>query len=291
MDPKKNHKIFLPILNLGTWTRLNAIKTSVDKILTTFQENEPNLKINILNLGAGFDTMYFLLKQKFNNFKYIEFDYKEINIKKIELIKKSKLLKNTINNSENSEDKFIIKEGSFISEDYFILDCDVIDQNKFSKILSEIPNFDASVPTIVIAECFLVYIKKKTTMSILENISKNFKNLIFIEYDLIGANDNFGREMVLNLLDRGVKLFGYEDVPDSKSQIDRLHTTGFTQVEMISMLEYYEKHIEPSEKNRTKHLELFDEFEEFNLLQAHSCFGYGAKLEEQYEYLYDVLKL
>ena len=68
MEPKKNHKIFLPILNLGTWTRLNAIKTSVDKILTTFQENEPNLKINILNLGAGFDTMYFLLKQKFNNF-------------------------------------------------------------------------------------------------------------------------------------------------------------------------------------------------------------------------------
>ena len=299
MDPKKSHKNFLPILNLGTWSRFYAIKSTLDKILNSFEENEPNLKVNIISLGAGYDTMYFLLKQKFQNFKYIEFDYTEVNTKKIALIQKSNLLKSILTNSHQSE---LINQGdglklkisdtnsNLYSEDYSILDCDITDGDKYLQKLSELPEYDTSAPTIVITECLLVYIKKDVTHLILQNLRKKFKNIIILEYDLIGATDSFGKEMVLNLHDRGIKLFGYEDTPDAKAQRKRFEEIGLVQCEVISMLDYYHTQISPLEKNRTKHLELFDEFEEFNLLQSHACFGYGAKLEEKYEYLYDVLK-
>lgn len=298
MEPKKSHKNFLPILNLGTWSRFYAVKSTLDKILDNFGENDPNLKVNIISLGAGYDTMYFLLKQKFTNLKYIEVDYKQVTTKKIALIQKSNMLKSIITNSdqnmqvdEGDDRNFRIEANSnFYSEDYCILDCDITDSDKFLEKLNQLPGFDKSALTIIIAECLLVYIKKETTYLILENLQKNFENIIVLEYDLIGANDSFGKEMILNLHDRGIKLFGYQDIPDSKAQRKRLEEIGLVQCEVISMLDYYDKQISPMEKNRTKHLELFDEFEEFNLLQSHSCFGYGARLEEKYEYLYDVLK-
>ena len=57
------------------------------------------------------------------------------------------------------------------------------------------------------------------------------------------------------------------------------------------MLEYYDKHIDVKEKHRIEHLEFVDEFEEWRLLQNHSCFGYGTKLEEKFEYINDELKM
>ena len=123
------------------------------------------------------------------------------------------------------------------------------------------------------------------------NLTKNFKNLIFLEYDLVGAKDSFGKEMVNNLIERDVRLFGYEDTPDVKAQTERLIKCGFSKAECVDMLEFYNKFIDQAEKSRIESLEFVDEFEEWNLLQNHSCFAYGVKLDEKFEYLADLIKL
>ncbi len=284
MEHKKTHKNFLPLINLGTWSRVYAVSSKVTNILRSLKENNPEIRANIISIGCGFDTFYFLLKEKFDNFKYYEFDYEDITYQKIEKIKNSNLMKSKLG-------EVTIKSGSLFAHEYSLIACDVTDYDKFNDIICKIPDIDLSLPTIVISECLLVYIKKETTMHMLTNLSKNFKNLIFLEYDLIGPNDSFGKEMVENLLYRDIKLFGYEDVPDIKAQAERLYKAGFTNVEVYDMLTFFNNFIDQSEKERVRHLEMLDEFEEFNMLQNHACFGYGAKLEEKYEYLYDEIQI
>ncbi len=177
------------------------------------------------------------------------------------------------------------------SKKYFLIDCDITDSDNIISTLAKLPEFDFTLPTIIIAECLLVYLSKEISYHLLNKFTTNFKNLIFLEYDLVGANDNFGKEMVLNLLERNIRLAGYEDVPDIPTQTERLLQTGFTNAEVCDMLEYYNSHIDKKEKLRIEQLEFVDEFEEWNLLQKHACFGYGTKLQDEYEYLNNILKL
>jgi hypothetical protein len=289
MVSKKNNKQLIPILNRGTWSRVYSITSSIEKVLKSVKEYNPEIDVNIINLGSGFDTLYFILQNKFDNFKYYEFDYDEIVYKKMELIKKSKTLTDVITQNKKIEIK--IGKGCLTSKNYSLYECDVINYEQFNQIICSIKDLNCSNPTIVIAECLLVYLKKDISESILVNLTSTFKNIIFLEYDLVGAHDNFGKEMVYNLLDRDIKLSGYEDTPDVMSQIKRLTKTGFKQVEVYDMLEYYEKYIDKMEKSRIEHLEFVDEYEEWKLLQSHACSGYGTKLEANYEYINTALKL
>ncbi len=46
---------------------------------------------------------------------------------------------------------------------------------------------------------------------------------------------------------------------------------AFDKVEAITMLEFYNKYADPAERARIEKLEMFDEFEEWNMLQSHYC--------------------
>ena len=50
-------KKMLPMINRGTWARLYSIRQIIQKFLS---ENTQN--VNVVSLGAGFDSTYFWLK-------------------------------------------------------------------------------------------------------------------------------------------------------------------------------------------------------------------------------------
>ena len=211
---------------------------------------------------------------------------------------KSKLLKKVLTGSGNDEEEIAnslanlkISGGNIQAKDFNLIECDIANQDKINLKLNEIPDFDFNALTIVITECVLVYMKKDESYAMLKNLTQMFNNIVFLQYDLVGAKDSFGREMIHNLLERDVKLYGYEDVPDVQAQLARLFECGFVEAEVYNMLEYYNNFIDQNEKKKIDHLEFMDEFEEWNLLQAHACFGYGTKLDASFSYIADVLKL
>jgi len=79
----------LPIINRGTWSRVFAITSTVDKVVNSLKiniENKDQRQLQIINLGAGLDTLYFNLKDKYEdqvNLKFIELDYEQIVQKKV----------------------------------------------------------------------------------------------------------------------------------------------------------------------------------------------------------------
>lgn len=48
-----------PIINRGTWARVQAYREQILKFLTAFQDDEKTK--TIFSLGAGFDTTFFWL--------------------------------------------------------------------------------------------------------------------------------------------------------------------------------------------------------------------------------------
>lgn len=272
MEPNEPHKSFLPLINRGTYTRIYAINSNIKAILNNTPKTE---NINIIILGSGFDTLYFNLKNEgHNNITVYELDYDKIISKKKKLIDQSNKLKPLID-----------------EEHYKLISCDITSISKLKKKLEEnIPQDKKDDLSIIICECILVYIDREKTVEILSTLYNKLKNSIILEFDLIGANDGFGKEMVMNLSTRNIQLKGFEGVPDIKAQIERLQEVGYKEVEFVDMKTVYNKFLSPEERNRINKLEMMDEFEEFDLLQTHACYGYGIQVEEKYKELKKVLK-
>ena len=273
MEKTQEHKLFLPLINRGTFCRVFSINSLIYKIIENIPKEQ---NINFLVLGSGFDTLYFnLMSQKHNNITFLEFDYQTIINKKKKIIENSKLLKD------------------IISDNYHLLSCDITNNSQFKKsIESTISKEKLEDLTIVICECLLVYIDRENTIDMLLTLKNLFPNLIVLEYDLIGAKDAFGREMIDNLKMRNIELKGYEEVPDIKSQIERLKESKLEQVEIVDLLFVYNKMLPKNEIRRIDLLEMMDEFEEFNLLQQHACFGYGLAFKDnKFDKIKELVKL
>jgi tRNA wybutosine-synthesizing protein 4 len=273
MENTIEHKLFLPLINRGTFCRVFSINSLIYKILENIPKEQ---NVNILVLGSGFDTLYFnLMSQKHTNITFLEFDYENIINKKLKIIEKSKILKGVI------------------SDNYHLLSCDITNKSKFKQsIESKITKEKLEDLTLVICECLLVYIEREETIDMLSTLKNLFPNLIILEYDLVGAKDAFGREMIDNLKMRNIELKGFEEVPDIKSQIERLKEIKLEQIEIVDLLYVYNKMIPKNERRRIDLLEMMDEFEEFNLLQQHACFGYGLSFKDnKYDKIKELIKL
>jgi tRNA wybutosine-synthesizing protein 4 len=264
MEPGMNHKKFLPLINRGTYCRVYAINSKLHEILNNFRKLEEykNSKINIIILGSGFDTTYFnLMSEGYKNIEVFEYDYKKIIDKKLQYISKHKQLSEIINKNKNN---------------YHLIDCDITNKKLFSESLSKIKS-DENDLTIVICECLLVYIDKDVTIEMLSNINNTFSNVYILEYDLIGPDDPFGKEMIDNLKNRDINLRGFNEVKNVQDQIDRLKEAKFEDINIVDMYYVYFKLLPIEDRRRIERLELMDEFEELNLLQKHACFGYASK--------------
>ncbi len=55
MEKTQEHKLFLPLINRGTFCRVFSINSLIYKIIENIPKEQ---NINFLVLGSGFDTLY-----------------------------------------------------------------------------------------------------------------------------------------------------------------------------------------------------------------------------------------
>lgn len=228
------------------------------------------------------DSLHFHLKELFplKSFSTIEIDYSDITKEKIKLIKSSKLVKKQfeeLNDSEKISQIISSDKKNFITDNYRLIECDLSDKEKLIKCIND-AGFSKENLTVIIAECLLCYMHSDEIANLLKLFTNKFENCVFIYYDLINPNDDFGKMMIKNLKSyREISLPSYHDCPDIKSHIERMKNSGFENNFCVDMLDYYNNYINESLKKKVSHLEFIDELEEFNLLQMHSCLGISIK--------------
>ena len=247
----------LPIINRGTWSRVHAYQKALFTFMTL-----PGPK-QIISFGSGLDTTYFYMKHKFPAvaLKFIEIDFQEIILKKATLI---------------SKDSILSKMKEEAGDSYSLISCDLRETAKLSEEFKKV-NIDQKVQTLIMTECVLVYMEPEYSQALVNFCGSFFEKAGILNYEMINPHDALGKVMIENVESRGCRLLGLRVVDTLDKQKERFTKGGFTKVEGATMLDFYNKYADQNERKRIEKLEIFDEFEEWIMLQSHYCIVLGIK--------------
>lgn len=256
-----------PLINRGYFTRVTTVDIIVYKFLSVGSNHQ------IVNLGCGLDTLIFKLKEKKQPFsKFVDVDLVPSIHKRIQQMEKHK---DKLESLWGEENHFVINESQTeltISNEYYIRSVDLCDLDNLSELLFDSIGLNKEYPTLFISECVLVYIPVEKSNALIKWCSENFVNSVFTTYEQIKPEDPFGQVMIQNLIDRGCPLLSVEKYPTLESQKQRYIDLGYPFVEIEDMNTIYYEVIDPNEIQRISKIEIFDEFEEYHMMQSHYFF-------------------
>ena len=251
----------------------------------------------IVSLGAGLDTTYFKLKACGMQPKlYAEVDFLAALARKAEAIRRSPVLRELVARdgpsmsatSAGAASSATPSAGSPSSStplalagahDYALVGADMRDLDSFTHALLS-AGVDLSLPILFLSECVLIYMAPSASNAVLGWIARAFTGgSLVLNYEQIHPFDAFGQTMIDNLRARGCDLLGLTSYPTLDAHRARYLSLAFDAHAGWDMNDVYRFYVQPTHKTkRIERLELFDEMEEWNMLQAHYQISVACKL-------------
>ncbi|GJQ09604.1 hypothetical protein GpartN1_g2503.t1 [Galdieria partita] len=265
-----------PLINRGTYARVRAVQMLVERFL---QSTKPYGKRQIINLGAGFDTLFFRLREKDVICKedmFVELDFPQVTRMKRRIVRQHSALYSLLTKNTDTNSVQEVQDG-LSCDIYKLIGVDLKQIESLSYLLEHICQLSADSPTLVISECVLTYIEPQNADRIIQYFSNSFSFISFILFELTFPTDPFGRQMVKNIEQRGFSLSSLSLYPSLQAQKERFTQFGYSKVDIKSMYTIYEDVLEVEEKRRIERLELLDELEEWRLLLQHYFLLYCLK--------------
>lgn len=264
--PKHERKT--PEINRGYYARTKGVGLFIDKFLQNVGEN-----CQIVNLGSGFDTLYWRLKDSGHNIvNFVELDYPNVTARKCYFIKRNKSLLDKIH-TEDGEVR--LSSTDLHAANYHIVGVDLRNIAEVeSKLVEAEIKYD--LPTLFIAECVLIYIETLQVQRLLSWLAQTFKSSFFINYEQVNMADKFGEVMLQNLRARGCHLASADASKDLDSQKNRFLKTGWDGAKGWDMVQIYAS-IPVVDRERVERIEFLDEQELLVQLFQHYCIVIGWK--------------
>ncbi|XP_042336692.1 leucine carboxyl methyltransferase 1 isoform X2 [Sceloporus undulatus] len=259
-----------PEISRGYYARVQG----VGRLLKAFLQ-KTKCNCQIINLGAGMDTLFWKLKdENLLPRKYFEVDFPSIVARKIHSIKSKPPLSKPIMESHSGE-SLLIDAHSLDSSRYAIIGADLRELPKLEENLKKC-NMDPQLPTLVMAECVLVYMSPEHSVSLLKWVSGMFPTAMFINYEQVNMSDRFGQIMIENLQSRKCSLAGVEACKSLETQKERYLHNGWERANAIDMVMVYNC-LPPDDIKRIEALEFLDEKELLEQLMQHYCLSWATK--------------
>ncbi|XP_022194107.2 leucine carboxyl methyltransferase 1 [Nilaparvata lugens] len=257
-----------PEINQGYFARTRGIRMLVDKFL-----KKTGAACQIVNLGAGFDTLYWQLKeQRISVANYIELDFPAVTSRKCYYIKRNKTLLNEIHNEDG---EVRLSATDMHAGNYHLVGVDLRNLAEVEQKLMQ-SEINTELPTLFISECVLVYIESTFTLRLLSWISSKFPLALYINYEQVNMDDKFGSVMLNNLRARGCPLAGVDACQNLQTQTHRFLDAKWDGAKAWNMVQVYDA-IPASERQRIEKIEFLDEHELLMQLFQHYCISIGWK--------------
>jgi len=270
-------------------TQTSTSASTISCLLPTAAPSSPHprhIRKQILSLGAGSDTLYFKLKScGLAPARYYEIDFPDAMKRKAAIVRRHPELLNVVqqrnvgHSDEEAEgaraaaakrevDAYTLPDNA---GDYAIIGADLRDLQGLERALAAV-DIDYTLPTLFLSECVLIYMLPQHSDALIAWSAERFiGGQVFVSYEQIHPHDAFGETMLANLEKRGCSLLGLTTYPDIES-LRRRYTeaAGYTHYAGWDMNDMYRFYLQPtSEIRRIERIELFDEFEEWYMIQAH----------------------
>ncbi|XP_030763831.1 leucine carboxyl methyltransferase 1 [Sitophilus oryzae] len=255
-----------PEINRGYFARVKGVDNFIQRFIGKAGSNA-----QIINFGAGFDTLYWRLKDEGVVIScYVELDFPTVTSKKCYMIKRNKPLLDRIY-EQDGEVRF--SSTDMHSGNYHCLGVDLRNISVLKDKLHQ-AEIKYDKPTLFISECVLVYIESECVNRLLQWLSSTFSTGLFINYEMCNMNDTFGDIMMGNLRARGCNLAGIAHCKNLETQRGRFLNNGWIGSKAWDMVEVYHS-LDPTERNRIEKLEFLDEQELLVQLFQHYCICIG----------------
>ncbi|XP_068281023.1 tRNA wybutosine-synthesizing protein 4 isoform X2 [Nyctibius grandis] len=244
-----------PLVHRGYYIRARAVDHCVQDFLL---KTHSHPRTQILSLGAGFDSLYFRLKDVglLRHTVVYEVDFPNVARQKAALIKRVKELSALVGDVGGEELGVI----TFSGEDYKLLGVDLSELPELERALEE-AGLDNEVPTLFIAEVVLTYMENSRSDALIQWAAERFPQACFLLYEQMHPEDPFGRVMQQHFLQLNSALHSLAQYPDCEAQQRRFLEKGWTECSVMDMNEFFACHTPEDEQQRVQALEPFDEYE------------------------------
>lgn len=256
-----------PIINRGYWTRMEAMKGSIEQWIS--MTNTTGRKRVIANLGCGYDPYAFELLHESTqkDVLFLDIDYPDLMKKKVQMLKKSRDLSGIVGEEiKTNGDPHVI----FQTKNYICLSCDLRELDLFGKLLGGL--FDTNdTDFLFTAEVSITYMTKHTADALIEWIAKNLKysNFVLLEQIIPGGESHpFAKTMLKHFESLNTPLHSVTTYTDTAKQKQRFHERGWLGVESCNLLDIWQS-LPQDKRDFVESIEEFDEWEEFILFCQH----------------------
>ncbi|XP_074833224.1 tRNA wybutosine-synthesizing protein 4 isoform X2 [Carettochelys insculpta] len=252
-----------PLIHRGYYVRAQAVDHCVQEFLL---QSQGYPRRQILSLGAGFDSLYFRLKNAglLSRTLVYEVDFPGVACQKAALIKSRKELATIVGEAGGRESGAM----SFAGEDYKLLGVDLSELSNLEQALNE-AGLDPEVPTMFLAEVVLTYMEISSSDALIQWAAQHFSCAQFVLYEQIHPEDPFGHIMQQHFIQLNSVLHSLAQYPNCEAQRRRFLQRGWAKCTVIDMNEFYTSFMPEHERQRVQALEPFDEYEEWHLKCSH----------------------
>ncbi|XP_063285036.1 leucine carboxyl methyltransferase 1 [Pelobates fuscus] len=259
-----------PEINRGYYARVQGVHHLLKAFL-----RKTECKCQIINLGAGLDTTFWKLKdENLLPTKYFEVDFPAIVARKLYHIKSKPPLSKPIMETHGSE-SLLIDAHSLDSSRYSVIGADLRNLKDMEERLKKF-SMDTQLPTVLVAECVLVYMTPEQSSRLLKWAADTFPTAMFINYEQVNMGDRFGQIMIENLQRRQCHLTGVEACQSLESQMERMLSNGWEAADAWNMNTVYSC-LPRVDLERIEKLEFLDEKELLEQLLIHYCISWASK--------------
>ncbi|XP_066170349.1 tRNA wybutosine-synthesizing protein 4 isoform X1 [Sylvia atricapilla] len=252
-----------PLIHRGYYIRARAVDHCVQDFLLKTRSLP---RTQILSLGAGFDSLYFRLKDMglLHHTVVYEVDFPNVACQKATLIKGMKELSALVGDTGEKG----LGAITFSGGDYKLLGADLSELSELERILEE-AGLNNEIPTLFIAEVVLTYMENPRSDALIQWAAEHFPQACFLLYEQVHPEDAFGRVMQQHFRQLNTALHSLAQYPDCEAQQRRFLGKGWTECSVMDMNEFFTCCIPEDEQQRVQTLEPFDEYEEWHLKCSH----------------------
>jgi len=261
-----------PEINRGNFIRVRLVRQLIEKFISACQSKQ--LEYQIINLGCGSDTLFWRLRDSGHQISsFVETDFTDITAKKAFVVNKVPALKSLAVGNQTS--LTVANKGTDIhGSNYHLVGGDLRKLDELETKLINDCGLDSNLPTLVLAECVLVYLPPEKTARLLKWCSEKFKTSFFVNYEQVNLHTRFAQVMIENLRHHNCDLLGKDACYSLETQKRRFLDCGFGGAGAVNVWDAYEE-LDHQTRTRIEKIEFLDEFEIMKQLLEHYCVAWA----------------